>query len=109
MPPQGAERRTLRRLALTLPIRVRLKHAEGKEVQSLTRDICAGGVYFTMSERCELGSELECHITLPPETPDKQPVLLHCRGKIVRVERPDAANKIGIAATIEEYDLTRSD
>jgi c-di-GMP-binding flagellar brake protein YcgR len=105
--PPASERRTLRRLALALPIRIRVKARKTEEIESVTRDISAGGVYFTLSQTFDLGSELECQITLPPETPGQSAVQLRCRGKIVRVERPDEQHRIGVAASIEEYELTR--
>lgn len=102
----AANHRTHRRLAMTLPIQARLRGRQQREIESQTKDISAGGVYFTVSEGFEIGSEIECRITLPDEVLGGPPALLLCRGKVVRVERPDAQNRIGIAATVEQYELT---
>ncbi len=97
-----------RRFDLSFPIHVRVKEEAAPQIQTSTKDISARGIYFTMSEHCELGSELECVVTLPPEFCQGNTVQVRCRGKIVRVERPDAQNKIGVAATIEEYEFLKT-
>ncbi len=100
-------RRRHARLAMTLPMRARLRGHDAPELETTTKDISSSGLYFTLSRSFEIGSEIECRIDLLDESAGNVPVMLRCHGKIVRVERPDADNRIGIAATIEEYQLTQ--
>ena len=104
-----ADRRRHRRFDLSFPVQVRVKTQATPQVQTSTKDISARGIYFTMSQDCELGSELECVVTLPPEFCQGHTVQVRCRGKVVRVERPDAKNRIGVAATIEDYEFVKTD
>ena len=105
----GADRRKHRRFDLSLPVKVRLKTQAASQIQTSTKDISAHGIYyFTLSEKFELGSELECVVLLPPELCQGNNIEVRCRGKIVRVERPDAENKIGVAATIEDYEFVKT-
>src|SRR5262249_26240983 len=108
-PPLSAasERRARRRFDLSFPIQVRLRTDASGEVATSTRDISSNGLYFTMSETAELGSELECVLTLPNQSGQLIGVKVYCRGRIVRVERPDVENRIGVAATIEEYEFIK--
>ena len=104
----GAEQRKHRRFDLTLPVKVRAKTQEAPPILTATRDISGGGLYFTLSEEMEPGSELECEVTLPPELCQGKTVRVRCRGKIVRVDRREE-NKIGFAATIETYQFVKTD
>ncbi len=73
-------------------------------METSTRDISAGGIYFSMTEPCEPGSELELVVTLPSER-DGSPVRVHVVGKVIRVEPPDPRRRIGVAAVIEKYEF----
>lgn len=105
----GAERRRHRRFDLSLPVKVRVKTQVAAQVTTSTKDISARGIYFTISEDLDIGSELECVLTLPPELCQGNTIQVRCRGKIVRVERPDTDNNIGVAATIEDYEFIKTD
>ena len=104
----GAEERKHRRFDLALPAQVRTRADAPPEVQASTRDISAGGVYFTLPREIEPGSELEWELMVPPEFSQGQAVRIRCRGKVIRVERPDAQGKVGVAATIEEYEFIKA-
>ena len=72
-----------------------------------TRDISARGIYFNVSANFELGSELQCEVTLPPELCQGNSIQVKCRGRVVRVERHDE-DTIGVAATIEDYEFIKT-
>jgi len=103
----GVENRRHRRYSLALPLKVRVKMQDWTEAETSTRDLAAAGVYFSLAQPCEIGSAVEFDLTLPPEVSQGNPVRIRCRGKVVRVERPDDSGKIGIGATIEEYDFVK--
>lgn len=107
----GAERRIHRRFDLSLPVKVRVKAQEAPEpvtVEAATKDISARGIYFAVSGGIALGSELECEVTLPPELCQGNTIQVKCRGRIVRVERPDTHGTICVAATIEDYEFVKT-
>ncbi len=101
-----SDHRRHHRFDLSLPVKVR--PAATLEIETSTKDISASGISFTMSRDCELGSELEWELTLPPELCQGNNVRIRCRGKVVRVDRLDAPGKIGVAATIETYEFVKS-
>ena len=76
-------------------------------IDTATRDISARGIYFSLNGDFELGTELECEITLPPELCHGNSMQVKCRGRIVRVERNDE-DSIGVAATIEDYEFLKN-
>ncbi len=102
----GVEKRRHRRFDLSLPVEVRMETAP--EIKTATKDISARGIYFTMEEGYRVGSQLECTVTLPPELCQGNMIRIRCRGKIVRVEPPDAQKKVGVAATIEDYEFVKT-
>ncbi len=103
----GSEHRKHRRFALPLPVRV--KTGGSSEAQASARDVSARGVYIIMAEPCQVGSTLEFELVLPRELSGGSLVQVRCRGRVLRVERPDASGKIGVAATIEKYVFIRAD
>lgn len=106
-----AERRTQQRFSLNFPLQVRLQtpsKTKAAHVQTLTRDISARGLYFTLSEPCEPGSPVECVLTLPAEFCQGKTVQIYCAGHVIRVEHPDVENRIGIGATIDRYEFLKS-
>ena len=104
------ERRTARRYDLSLPliIRVPVEDAPGNK-SGKTRDISTRGVYFTIDEQVEAGSELDITLTLPPEITQGTEVFVRAQGRVVRVEKRsvEGAPRLGVAAVIERYDIIR--
>lgn len=104
----GAERRIHRRFDMTLPIRIRVKTAV-PILATATKDISARGLYFSFPGEIQLGTELECEVTLPPELCQGNTIQVNCRGRIVRVERREGESSIGVAATIEDYEFVKTE
>jgi hypothetical protein len=73
-----------------------------------TRNVSASGMYF--STGCgELfpGQELECVMVLPEEiTHLSMPVLIGCRGKVLRIEEDVLGPFVGVAMEISTYDFS---
>ena len=105
----GAERRRHCRYGLAMPVQVQPSKEAAPPISTITRDISATGIYFDFTNGIEQGAEMNFELILPPQMTHGEPVHIRCRGKIVRVERPDAKGKIGVAATIEYYDFARAE
>ena len=73
MPEQRRQRRQQRQL------RVSCKNPE-LAFESLTRDICAGGVFIITDQTLPLGSPIDLEISFSAQDP-----VLHCRGRIAWV------------------------
>ncbi len=104
----GAEKRVHRRFDLALPMLVRVRTQTAPQLlEASTKDISARGLYFSFHGDFELGSELECEVTLPPELCQGKSIQVKCKGRIVRVERGEDES-IGVAATIEDYQFVKA-
>jgi PilZ domain-containing protein len=107
-----SERRTARRYDLSLPVIIRIPVEDTLGNKSgKTRDISTRGVYFTIDERVEAGSELDITLTLPAEITQGTEVFVRAQGKVVRVEKRSGENDegLGVAAVIERYDIVRGE
>lgn len=103
MSPTTKERRSTRRLALSLPLALRAAGGSKPEVATATRDVSARGVYFLLDSGLQEGASFDFTLTLPPEVTLTESVRVRCRARVVRVE--SGANQVGVAAVIEHYDF----
>lgn len=106
------ERRAAHRYDLSLPVIIRVPVERATNSRNgKTRDISTRGVYFTIDEQLEAGSELDLTLTLPAEITQGAEVFVRAQGKVVRVERQadDVNEHLGVAAVIERYDIIRGD
>ena len=99
----GADKRTIRRLPLSLPVKVRVK-AE-TEMTSETVDVSARGVFFYLESAPDEGSEVEFTLMLPADITLTEAMRIHCSGRVIRVDRA-GDDRFGIAAAIDKYDLS---
>jgi hypothetical protein len=90
-------RRSNEREVVTLPVKV-----EGIEAGQ-TRNLSAGGIYFESAKDIAEGATL--HLTLELTGPDG-PLLLHCTGEVVRVEK--TSGRTGVAVKIIESRLEKA-
>jgi hypothetical protein len=93
---------------MAFPVQVRLPAGPEPEVAAVSKDISANGIYLSLAQPCDPGSELEFELALPPELCQGNQVRIRCTGKVVRVERPDMEGWIGVAATIEKYKFLKT-
>lgn len=106
------ERRAARRYDLSLPVVIRVPiDRESASRNGKTRDISTRGVYFTLDKELCNGAELDITLTLPAEITRGTEVFVRAQGKVVRVEKrsEDGAERIGVAAVIERYDIIRGE
>jgi len=90
-------RRGNEREVVKLPVRL-----EGKEAGQ-TRNLSAGGIYFESAMDIAEGATL--HLTLELTGPEG-PLLLHCTGEVVRLEK--ASGRTGVAVKIIESRLEKA-
>ena len=99
------EQRATRRFALRLPVTVKFGEGAGQKKTAETRDVSSRGICFYMDTSIAAGSEIEFTLTLPPEITLTESIRVHCKGRVLRVEAPGPAGRVGIAALIERYEF----
>jgi hypothetical protein len=102
------ERRTMRRFDMRLPAAVRLDDLATLNLQTETQNVSARGVFFYLDRVVEEGTRLEMTLTFPPHVTLTDSVRVRFTAKVVRVETPLPASRIGVAAVIEEYEFLRA-
>jgi hypothetical protein len=105
-PDQGNDnnKRSTRRFALRLPVSVRYGD-NGEEHAAQTRDVSARGICFFVDSAIQAGSAIDFTLTLPPEITLTESIRVRCKGRVVRVEGGRPANKMAVAAVIDEYEF----
>jgi hypothetical protein len=105
------EKRGTRRFTLHLPLQVTYSTAdETQEVNeqhkmARTRDVSARGICFYLDSALVPEAPIEFTLELPAEITLTEGIRVHCKGKVVRVEKRDPAGKVAIAAIIEDYEF----
>ena len=98
------DKRATRRFALRLPVSVH--YGDDKEEHSAqTRDVSARGICFYVDSAIQAGSPIDFTLTLPPEITLTESIRVRCKGRVVRVEGGTPANKMAVAAVIDEYEF----
>lgn len=108
MEQSAQERRTMRRFDMRLPAAVRLDEVATFKLQTETQNVSARGVYFYLDRAVEKGSRLEMTLTFPPHVTLTDSVRVRFTARVVRVDTPLPASRIGVAAVIEEYEFLRA-
>jgi hypothetical protein len=108
MQQSAHERRTMRRFDMRLPAAVRLDELATLKLQTETQNVSARGVYFYLDREVEEGTRLEMTLTFPPHVTLTDSVRVRFTARVVRVEAPLPASRIGVAAVIEEYEFLRA-
>jgi len=98
------DKRATRRFALRLPVTVRYGQEE-EEHAAQTRDVSARGICFYVDSAIQAGSAINFTLTLPPEITLTESIRVRCKGRVVRVEGGSAADKMSVAAVIDEYEF----
>jgi hypothetical protein len=103
-PDHSKDKRTTRRFALRLPVAVRYGENE-QEHAAQTRDVSARGICFFVDSAIQAGSAIDFTLTLPPEITLTESIRVRCKGRVVRVEGGAPADKMSVAAVIDEYEF----
>jgi hypothetical protein len=103
---QHQERRKLARLPLEVFVRVQVSGSTWVDFAQ-TRNVSARGMYFLTDAQLALGQELECVLVLPEKlTQAPAPVLVGCRGRVLRICGDLPTKKNGVAVEIHSYDFS---
>jgi hypothetical protein len=108
MQQSSHERRTMRRFDMRLPAAVRLNDLATINLETETQNVSARGVYFYLDRAVAEGSRLEVTLTFPPHVTLTESVRVRFTARVIRVENPLPASRIGVAAIIEEYEFLRA-
>lgn len=108
MQQSSHERRTMRRFDMRLPAAVRLNDLAAIKLETETQNVSARGVYFYLDRTIPEGSRLEMTLTFPPHVTLTESVRVRFTARVIRVEDPLPASRIGVAAVIEEYEFLRA-
>ncbi len=97
----------MRRFDMRLPASVRLTPNDS-ELLTETQNVSARGIFFYLDRRLEHGTTLSVTLTFPPHVTLTDPVRVRFTARVIRVDEPLPAARIGIAAMIEDYDFLGS-
>jgi len=106
-----SDRRTARRYGLAIPVKYEVAENPAiEEPLGRTREISRSGLYFTAAAAPDPGSIVTLTLTLPSELTGGEGVLVEIQARILRVEPPEATadGRIGVAASIESYEIVRA-
>jgi hypothetical protein len=106
MQANSQERRTIRRFDMRLPAVVRLEGIN--EFHTETQNVSARGVFFYLDRSVSAGTKLEVILTFPPHVTLTDAVRVRFSARVIRVENPLPSARVGVAATIEDYQFLRS-
>lgn len=107
-PDAPNDRRTMRRFDMRLPALVKLTGDTYQELLTETQNISARGVFFYLDRAVSPGAKVEVTLTLPSHVTLTDAVRVRFTARVVRVQSPLPASRIGVAAVIEQYEYLRS-
>ena len=102
-PPTWRERRQFHRIAERMPVSI--KFSDLSEAVGETANFCARGLYFHLHQRIAPGSQVELVFRLPKQLVTTEGVWMRCKAQVLRVDDALTAGRIGIAATLMEYEI----
>ncbi len=107
------EKRSMKRFFLDLPISVKYLDSARSDLAGRTRDVSSRGIYMFVAAPVAQGAAIEFVMTLPSEITLTEPVRVHCRGRILRVEQAAQEDGVaaaqGVAVAIDKYDFVGDD
>ena len=98
----------MRRFDMRLPASIRVREFGPDPLTTETQNVSARGVFFYLDRAIMEGSHIEVTMTFPPHITLTDPVRVRFIARVVRVDPPLPAARIGIAAIIEEYEFLRN-
>jgi hypothetical protein len=98
----------MRRFDMRLPATIRMAGDGASEWLTETQNVSARGVFFYLDRAVDPGTRIDVTLTFPPHVTLTDPVRVRFAARVIRVESPLPSARVGIAATIEEYEFLRS-
>ncbi len=102
-PPTWRERRQFHRIMERMPVSI--KFSDLSEAVGETANFCARGIYFYLQKRVAPGSQMELVFRLPRQIVRRPGIWMRCKAQVLRVDDSLSAGKIGLAATLMEYEI----
>jgi hypothetical protein len=99
MNPPKSERRSRKRIPVTLPVSIR--SSPNGPANAYTRDLSMAGIFLYSDKQILEGSELEIVLRLPPELTQDEKRWVCCQALVVRVEDVTKERCFGVAARIQ--------
>jgi len=99
----------MRRFDMRLPAAVKLADPDCSNEMTETQNVSARGVFFYLDREIAEGAHMEVTLTFPPHVTLTESVRVRFTARVIRVERPVASGRLGVAAVIEEYEFLRSE
>src|ERR1700684_265151 len=97
------DRRSRKRIAARLPVRVKNAGGSG-ELAAQTRDVSTNGVFLYSASRMVEGSDVDLVLILPPELTSGEKCWVCCHARVLRVEQGPGKD-FGVAAEIRRMDI----
>lgn len=98
----------MRRFDMRLPAMVKAVGTELGDFLTETQNVSARGVFFYLDRPVAPGTRVEVTLTFPPHITLTDSVRVRFVARVLRVDEPLPASRVGIAAFIEEYEFLRS-
>ena len=108
MVPETRERRRAQRYPMTLPLGVVRISRDDADLAGRTRNLSSKGAYFVVTGHLEHGMAIEFFVTLQQGLGSTGDIRLRCRGHVLRLEKLDQRDRLGVAATIDHYQFVHS-
>jgi hypothetical protein len=108
MPQPPQDRRIMRRFDMRLPAIVKTVGEIQDQMLTETMNVSAKGIFFYLDHLVEEGCPLEVTLTFPPHITLTDSVKVRFTAKVVRVENPLPASRVGVAAVIEDYEFLKA-
>jgi len=102
------DRRVMRRFDMRLPAAIKMTGDDPDQMLTETMNVSAKGVFFYLDRPIAEGCILEVTLTFPPHITLTESVRVRFTAKVVRVESPLPAARVGVAAVIEDYEFLRA-
>ena len=104
MPQLDQDRRALPRFDMRLPAAVKLDGGAVDELLTETQNVSARGMFFYLDRPLVEGARIEITMTFPPHMTLTDSVRMRFVARVVRVDSPLPASRIGVAAVIEKIE-----
>jgi len=103
--PLWIEQRLSQRVRTLSPIRFEWLTSSGEllRARGMTRDISGIGVYSYCEYPLSVGLEVSFDLLFPAELAGREPVMFHCRGRVLRSEQ--FQTRFGVALSITSHHL----
>jgi hypothetical protein len=98
------ERRKTLRFAMSLPVSM-VDDTAGIQIRRVSRDVSSSGVSLFSPSELQVGALVTFTLDLPFEITLTQPVRIHCKGHVVRVESQSEWGGFVIALHRDTYDF----